>query len=208
MIRFYKVPALVRLAYPNVIWKINTLKKELFLTFDDGPDPSSTLKILNILNKYQAKATWFCLGENLQNYRSLATEIVSEGHSLGNHTFDHISGWGTSKEKYMESVSKCQKELNKIKVDEKLFRPPYGRVKHSQLASLSDFKTYFWSRTSYDYERNLNVGQSIYNMTMATPGDIILLHDKAATIRNTQELLEAILEHFTNQGYHFNKLPK
>ncbi|MEQ8239743.1 MAG: polysaccharide deacetylase family protein [Cyclobacteriaceae bacterium] len=207
MFRFYKVPQLVMWGYPSAIWKIKTTQKEIFLTFDDGPTPNSTFEILELLDNYHAKATWFCLGGNLKSHPSIADTIISKGHLLGNHAYYHESGWKTSTAKYLANVELCQKELNRISEKARLFRPPYGEIKYAQLRLLKEYKIYMWSHISWDFDPNLDIGKSINKMTKAPTGSILLFHDQIKSVNSTKIILEAVLKHFTNQGYQFKVLP-
>ncbi len=120
----YHTPIIIQKLFPGVIWRIPNSENKVFLTFDDGPDPEGTPRILDILAKYDAKATFFCLGRQVEKYPTLFERILKEGHAVGNHTYSHLNGWTTANEKYFEDIERA----NEI-IGSKLFRPPYGRIK-------------------------------------------------------------------------------
>src|SRR5690242_11367781 len=122
----HRVPFFLPWLFPNLVWKINTTEKELFLTFDDGPVPGPTEFVLDTLDNFSCKATFFCIGDNIRKHPEVFQRVVDDGHAIGNHTFNHLSGWGTSLEKYTENVSQCDTELRNSSFDirhSKLFRP-------------------------------------------------------------------------------------
>ena len=114
------LPHVLKLFFPLLVWEIKTNEKDIFLTFDDGPNPDITSKVLNILDDYNAKATFFCVGENVQKYPGTYQQILSKGHKTGNHTFNHLNGWKTPSDEYYSNIDQCAKL-----VDSHLFRPPF-----------------------------------------------------------------------------------
>ena len=141
-------PKLIRSIYPSLIWKIDTDEKELFLTFDDGPTPGVTDLVLDKLKENNAKATFFCLGKNIEAHPELFSRILNEGHSVGNHTYSHMNGWKNTSIDFLRDVSHFD---NIYKTD--LFRPPYGRLKNSQIKTLTkSYKIIMWSILSMDYD--------------------------------------------------------
>ena len=180
-----KIPRIVEAYYPNLTWRIPTEKKELYLTFDDGPTPYVTKWALSELRKYNAKATFFCVGKNVKNHPAIYKSILEEGHSVGNHTFDHKNGWNTGNYDYMKSVIKCE---NIIKSD--LFRPPYGRIKKAQIKGIkSRYRIIMWDVLTEDYKTDIPAYQCVQNvLDQAKEGSIVVLHDSKKSTRNPQTL--------------------
>jgi len=123
-----KPPYLARLFFPQLLWEVNTNSKEIFLTFDDGPHPKITPAVLDILDKYNAKATFFCVGENVKKYPETYASIIDKGHQTANHSYNHFNGWKTKNTDYFKNIEQCGQL-----VDSRLFRPPYGRITTSQI---------------------------------------------------------------------------
>ena len=202
----HKTPTWIQKLYPDLIWKIETTRKEIFLTFDDGPIPEITEFVLDELKKYSAKATFFCVGENLQMHADIGRKVVEAGHSLGNHTFNHFKGWRTKNAKYMENVLECENQLEKFQKSQLLFRPPYGRIKKSQAASLKDYKIIMWNRLSWDFGKNLNTTSALKHLTKSPSGSILVFHDNKKSFKNMSILLPQVLDHFKENGFEFKSL--
>lgn len=198
-----KIPKIVEAYYPNLIWRVKTVERELYLTFDDGPTPYITKWVLDQLGEYNAKATFFCLGKNVKEHPSIYKRILKEGHAVGNHTFDHKNGWNTKSYDYMRNVMKC-----KNWVDSDLFRPPYGRIKKAQIKRLKErFRIVMWDVLSEDYNSSLS-GEKCKNIVLkqAKNGSIIVFHDSKKASKNLKKALPEILKHFSNRGYQFKAL--
>ncbi|MBN2682238.1 MAG: polysaccharide deacetylase family protein, partial [Bacteroidales bacterium] len=132
--------------YPSAIWKIPVDKKTVFLSFDDGPHPEITPRVLDLLDSHNAQASFFCVGKNVEKYPGIYSEILKRGHVTGNHTFSHLNGWKTINKDYFEDIKKASQLI-----DSNLFRPPYGRIKTSQLWKLKkDYKIIMWDVLSMD----------------------------------------------------------
>ena len=192
--------------YPDFVWKIDTDKKELFLTFDDGPIPEVTEFVLEELKKHQAKATFFCVGENLKKYPEIARQVVEEGHVLGNHTYNHLKGWRTNNQRYYENLLECEKQLAEFQQSQLLFRPPYGRIKQAQATALSDYKIVMWNRLAWDFGKNLNTEKAIRYLTNAPQGSIFVFHDNQKSFKNMSVLLPEVLKHYKEEGFEFKAL--
>lgn len=190
---------------PYFIWRIKTEKKELFLTFDDGPTEKLTHDILMILKSFNIKATFFCVGDNILKYSDSFQEICAEKHRIGNHTFNHINGWKTSLKTYLNDVEKCRELYPKS-----IFRPPFGRISHRQAAHLKHlYKIYMWSVLTYDYNKKISPKKCLEIAKRNTErGAIILFHDKKKAKRNMLYALPRFIEHFLGKGYTFNLLDK
>ncbi|MDD2488087.1 MAG: polysaccharide deacetylase family protein [Bacteroidales bacterium] len=185
-------------------FKINSLGKNIYLTFDDGPVPEVTPEVLDLLDEYNAKATFFCVGENLQKYPEILNEIIKRGHKVGNHTFHHIKGWNTKKdEDYYADIEKTNQLINS-----NLFRPPYGRITPKQHFHLKKkYRIIFWSVISYDYNRLLTKRRVWRNVRNSiTNNDIVLFHDSIKAKENMLYALKNTLFFFTAKGYKFKSI--
>lgn len=201
----FKTPLWLRKLFPTLIWSIPTEEKVLYLTFDDGPIPEITEWTLNELRKYNAKATFFCIGDNVRKYPSVFKKVLEEGHKVGNHTFNHLKGWSTNNNKYYQNIDKCS-EL--VKSD--LFRPPFGRIKTSQYKELQkNYKIIMWSILTWDFLKNLDQEWALKTTIEKTMrGDIIVFHDSVKAEHNLKFLLPKYLKYFSEKGFEFKSLPQ
>ncbi|RAU83395.1 polysaccharide deacetylase family protein [Pontibacter arcticus] len=187
------------------------MNKVLYLTFDDGPIPEVTPWVLEQLAGYNAKATFFCVGENVAKYPHIAAEIVKQGHGLANHTFNHLKGWQTPVADYVQNTALCQEQLNQfpaLNTSRKLFRPPYGRISPAQAAILrKEYELIMWDVLTNDYDATLSPELCLEKAVEHTvEGSIIVFHDSLKAQRNMQFALPKFLAHFTAQGYTFEVL--
>jgi peptidoglycan/xylan/chitin deacetylase (PgdA/CDA1 family) len=202
-----KTPWWLRRLYPALTWRIPGREKVLYLTFDDGPHETATPYVLDQLQRFGAKATFFCIGKNVAAYPEIYQRILAEGHAVGNHTQHHVNGWKVSDEVYMHEVKQAA-EL--IRSD--LFRPPYGRIKRSQQQKLQTqnpkLQTIMWDVLSADFDEQLTgeacLGYVVYH---SKPGSIIVFHDSAKAWNRMQYALPRVLEHFRKEGYSFRTIP-
>lgn len=202
------VPKVVKKMFPNYIWNIDSQEKTLYLTFDDGPTPEITDWVLECLKDYNAKATFFCIGKNIEQHRDVFQNIINNGHTIGNHTFNHLKGWKTTVNSYLTDVIQAQDLIN-IQT-QKLFRPPYGRMKPKQGKLLIDkgFQIVMWSVLSVDWDINVSENQCYKNVVAnANSGDIIVFHDSLKASRNLQYALPKVLEYYSNLGFKFKSIP-
>jgi peptidoglycan-N-acetylglucosamine deacetylase len=183
-----------------LVCKLPSQEKILYLTFDDGPNPGVTGEILQILRDHSAKATFFCLGRNVQTHPDLVQSIQDDGHTIGNHTFSHLDGWKTPPGEYAENVSRCEEYFKTS-----LFRPPYGRFSLSQYYLLRNiYRFILWSVNSGDYHRKITPDACLNRvLTNSVPGSILLFHDTPVTREKVLFVLPRILEHFGSQGFRF-----
>jgi peptidoglycan/xylan/chitin deacetylase (PgdA/CDA1 family) len=195
-----KPPYIARVLFPQLLWEVDTDAKEIFLTFDDGPHPEITPRVLEILDEFNAKATFFCVGDNVEKYPETYAAILEKGHKTGNHSFNHLNGWKTKNKDYFENIEQCRK-----RVDSDLFRPPYGRIKPTQLEVLNQqYNIVMWSVLSYDFDKNTSPGQCIANAIRHTKsGSIVVFHDSEKARKNLLFALPKFLETFTKQGFLF-----
>lgn len=188
--RIFKTPRLIRFVHKRITWGFSISEPTVYLTFDDGPHPSVTPWILDELKKHDFKATFFCVGENVQRYPDIYKRILNEGHAVGNHTMKHENGLKVSSEAYMESV----RETSKL-VDSKLFRPPYGKITPSLVRQLKkDYHIILWSWLSYDYDSTISIDKIIQKANRITAGDILVLHDNQKLVERQIELLPRLIE--------------
>ncbi|MCK4569854.1 MAG: polysaccharide deacetylase family protein [Bacteroidales bacterium] len=187
----------------GLIWDIPAQGKELFLTFDDGPDPETTPVILDMLEQYDVKATFFCVGENVDKHPDIYQKILAAGHAVGNHGYNHLKGWETEPEKYVENVEKCNAVVNSS-----LFRPPYGKIKRSQRISLRNrYNIIMWTVLSRDYDARVDKNTCLEKTWKYTrPGAIIVFHDHRKAIEKLQWVLPAYLQRAVDRGYYFEVL--
>ncbi len=189
-----------RFLFPNLIWNIKTSAKEIFLTFDDGPHPDITPEVLDILDQFDAKATFFCVGENVKKYYETYRMILDKGHKTGNHTFNHCNGWKTPAVEYYENIEKCTEV-----VDSHLFRPPYGRIKPMHIPYLKmQFQIIMWSVLSGDYNNKVSPEKCLEKSIRYTrPGSIVVFHDSLKASKNMLFTLPRFLDHFSKLDYRF-----
>lgn len=198
-----KTPKLLQAFMPAYTWRLDTQEQVLYLTFDDGPIPEVTPWVLDTLRPYQAKATFFCVGDNVVKHPAIFQQILEEGHAVGNHTYHHLNGWHTDAVPYLNNVRRCARV-----VKSRLFRPPYGRLTPRQRMSLvRHFQIIMWDVLSGDYDVHISPQQCLQNvLDHAQPGSIVLMHDSLKAQRNVRFALPAVLEHFAREGYRFEKI--
>lgn len=198
--RFYKTPQFVRSYYPSLLWDLPS-SDSIYLTFDDGPHPEITPWVLDQLAHFDAKATFFCLGEQIRKHPHLLRQIHDQGHQIGNHTYHHLKGWHVSDQKYIADVDACDQLLNEIGLASVLFRPPYGRIKKSQIRALSDKKIIMWSHLSWDFDSKMNLNCAINKLKKVTPGSIIVFHDSSKAWGKLAQMLPEVLSCYREKGF-------
>ncbi len=200
---FVKPPSILKKIFPDLIWEVKTTNKEIFLTFDDGPHPKITPQVLKILDEFNVKATFFCVGENTDKHPDTYKQIVSNGHKTGNHSYNHLNGWKTSNAEYFSNIEKAD---NLIK--SKLFRPPYGRISLSQIKLLSKkYSIIMWTILTYDYDKKVSREQCLSNSIKNTKsGSIVVFHDSLKSENNLLYALPLFLKYFLDKGYSFSLL--
>jgi peptidoglycan-N-acetylglucosamine deacetylase len=203
----HRVPFFIPLLYRSLVWRMPSGNKHLYLTFDDGPIPGPTEFVLDILKKNTVKATFFCIGDNVRKHPSVFNRILAEGHCVGNHTFNHLSGWSTENSKFLQNVQAFETTIADKQKSSHLFRPPYGRIKRSQIKGLSDFKIIMWDVLSFDFNKNLSPEKCLKNTIAATrDGSIIVFHDSLKAERNMTYAFPRFVDHFLNAGFQFKTL--
>lgn len=205
----HRTPFFLPWVYPTLIWRIPTDDKTLYLTFDDGPVPGPTEFVLETLKKFHAKATFFCIGENIEKHDRVFQEIIRDGHGIGNHTFNHMDGWKTSTSDYEKNVARCQEQIeaHSAGLTGKLFRPPYGKISREQIRLLSAYKIVMWDVLSIDYNKNLPAEKCLKNSIQATrKGSIIIFHDSYKAEKNLTFALPRFIEHYAGLGFAFKSI--
>lgn len=196
-------PKALQKFYSKLHWKVETDEPNIYLTFDDGPTPGITEKVLDLLKDYNAKATFFCIGKNVQANQDLFNRIVNEGHQVGNHSHSHLNGWKTKTTAYIDDVMQCTEIFQSP-----LFRPPYGRMKKKQIKKLREqFKIVMWSVLSMDFDANKSEDQC-WEITakQLKPGAIVTFHDSLKAEKRMLSTLEKTLQMGKEKGWEFVKI--
>lgn len=206
MLHFVKKPSWVRPFYGDCTWEVDSPEKVMYLTFDDGPDPEETPFVMETLRQHNAKATFFCIGQNVESHPGLFEDVRKGQHAVGNHSYSHLDGWKTSNNKYYEDIIAAAGLISS-----NLFRPPYGHITWRQSTYLKNhpakLKTILWNVLSADFDANTSKEKCLCNVIdHAGPGAIVLFHDAAVASRNLRYVLPRVLEHFGEQGYSFKAL--
>ena len=228
---FVKTPRIIQSLFPDYTWKIDTSNKEIYLTFDDGPIPKVTPWVLDILEKYKAKGTFFCVGENITKHPEIYKQIINQKHVVGNHTFNHLDGWKTNTKKYITNIEKAEEIIINLKAEDrrlevegreletrnskpethnpKLFRPPYGKIKSKQAKALqkNGHQIIMWDVLSGDFDQKTSKEKCLENVIKNSKnGSIVVFHDSKKAFKNLQYSLPKTLEYFSEKGYVFKTL--
>jgi len=202
-----KTPFWLRAIYPSCTWKIPSAEKVIYLSFDDGPHPEVTLFVLAELKNYNAKASFFCIGKNVAAHQNIYAAIIEQGHTVGNHTYDHVNGWKTDTSHYIQNI-----ELAGKFIQSNLFRPPYGRITKSQIHKIKADKNLpqeiiMWDVLSGDFDLTLSPEACTKNVIKNTSeGSIVVFHDSAKAFERLKVALPAVLAHFSSLGYSFKAI--
>lgn len=204
----------IKKIFPNYVWDIPNNENKVFLTFDDGPIPEITEWTLEQLKKYDAKATFFCIGNNIEKHPDIFNNIITQGHAIGNHTFNHLNGWKNSTEDYIENVKLCQSQITNPKSHPSdselaqqilnLFRPPYGKIKPSQSKILRKlgYKIIMWDILSYDFDQTITPEKCLDNVLKnVVNGSIIVFHDNVKAEQNLKYTLPKTLAFLKEKGF-------
>lgn len=204
------VPLIIQWLFPRYTWRRKVgAQKKIFLTFDDGPVPEITPFVLEVLNRYKVKATFFCVGDNVKKYPAIFQQLLQAGHRIGNHTFHHLNGNKTSTKAYIENVKECDKALNQVsEYVPRLFRPPYGRIGSKQASALlNDYEIIMWDVLSADYDQSLSPEECLAKSIRYTrAGSIVVFHDNPKAYKNLSWVLPRYLDYFLTRGYTFEVL--
>lgn len=191
-------PRILRPFFGKTIWRKTPSEKVIYLTFDDGPVPEVTPQVLDILDTYGWKATFFCVGENVQKHPELYNEILLRGHKTGNHSFNHLKGFNYSIEEYTANIKKAANYI-----DSNLFRPPYGRITRKQIKALeTDYQIIMWDVITHDYNKNLSNDEVFRNVTKhLRKGSIVVFHDSIKAKEHVLAVLPKAIEFWNEKGY-------
>jgi peptidoglycan-N-acetylglucosamine deacetylase len=206
-----KTPSLLKGIYPSCTWNFPREEQKIYFTFDDGPHPEATPFVLDTLQQFNAKGTFFCIGKNVVAYPEIYKKILSEGHSVGNHTHNHLNGWKTPDKDYIKNISEARKYI-----DSRLFRPPYGRITNFQIRLLTAaenlnqktvFKIIMWDVLSGDFDLSVSSEKCIKNVTSnAKAGSIVVFHDSEKALPRMKKALTESLKYFSEQGFAFEAI--
>ena len=199
-----KTPKIIKQIFSDLIWSIDDLEKNIYLSFDDGPHSTITPFVLETLQQFKAKASFFCIGKNVEAEPEIFNQIIKEGHLVGNHTQQHLNGWKTDNDVYINDVMQASKVIQS-----KYFRPPYGKIKKNQVKALiaNGFKIIMWDVLSGDFDNTISKETCLQNvLTKTKQGSIVVFHDSEKAFEKLQFTLPKMLEHFTALGYTFKSL--
>ena len=197
-------PTALRALFPNTIWRFNKSEKTLYLTFDDGPVEKETTWVMNLLDEYQIKASFFCVGENADKNAHLLEELIKRGHSVGNHAYNHLPAWKCSRQEYFDNIAKARPFIPGA-----LFRPPHGQLYPWYMQELKkQFKhIVMWDVLSMDYDNRLSQSEVLNNVMHYTRnGSILLFHDSKKAWKRMHYALPAALDQLLKEGYQFKKI--
>jgi peptidoglycan/xylan/chitin deacetylase (PgdA/CDA1 family) len=201
-----KSPFFLRWYYPSLIWNKARSEKAIYLTFDDGPIPDVTDFVLKNLADYNVKGTFFCIGDNIRKHPEVYKRLVAAGHRIGNHTYNHLKGWKTKDDEYLNNVEACQSLTGST-----LFRPPYGRIKKSQISGIKriypEMQIIMWDVLTGDFDASISGEKCFQNVVNnTTNGSVIVFHDSLKAFDRLQYALPRTLKFFQKQGYTFKTL--
>lgn len=220
-----KTNRFIKWVFPNYVWDIPNNEKKVFLTFDDGPTPEITEWTLEQLRKHDSKATFFCIGNNIEKHPEIFQKVIHQGHAIGNHTFNHLKGWKTDNDTYIENVALCNLQIaegRKKKAEKSddlksencvlhanLFRPPYGKIKPSQSKVLRKlgYKMIMWDIISFDFDQKISKEKCLDNVLKnIQSGSIIVFHDSVKAEKNLKYALPKTLEFLKEKGFRCEKI--
>lgn len=207
-----KTPVVAKKMFPNYIWDIQTQEKVIYLTFDDGPTPEITNWTLDLLNQYHAKATFFCIGANIEKHPDIFKRTILEGHAIGNHTQNHIKGWKNNTKDYLKNIAEAKTVIEHQRLNLgaiKFFRPPYGQITPKQGRHLIalDYKIIMWDILSFDWDHSVDKETCLKNiLAKTTQGSIVVFHDSVKASKNMQYALPRMLDYFNDKGFRFESL--
>lgn len=201
---YWNTPKFVMRWYKHLDWHFSRNEKVIYLTFDDGPTPVITHQVLDILDTYKARATFFCLGRNVDRHSDIYNEILRRGHAVGNHTYSHLKGWRTGLKTYIQDAHLAEHHVNS-----KLFRPPYGRIRRNQVKYLAkEYRIVMWDVLTHDYNSKIPEKICLRSVIKGTRnGSIVVFHDSQKAAKNLLYVLPRMLEHFHQKGYTFKCIP-
>lgn len=204
-----KTNRFIKWIFPKYVWEIPNNENKIYLTFDDGPTPEITEWVLELLKKHNIKATFFCIGNNIEKHPEIFEKVIADGHSIGNHTFNHLKGWKTKTDDYIENTNLCEAIIGNQPKNSKLFRPPYGKIKFSQSRILRKlgYKIIMWDVLSVDYDKNITPEKCLENVIKNTAsGSVIVFHDSIKAFDNLEFALPKAIEYLKDKGFVFDRI--
>ncbi|WP_339838965.1 polysaccharide deacetylase family protein [uncultured Flavobacterium sp.] len=206
-----KVPKFIKKIFCNQVWDIPNSENKIYLTFDDGPTPLVTEWVLDVLERENIKATFFCIGNNIEKHPDILKKTIAAGHSIGNHTFNHLKGWKTSTKKYLENVDLCSNIIQQFTIKNlhsSLYRPPYGKIKTKQtkLLRAKGFKVIMWDVLSKDYDQAISPEKCLENTKKTTSGSILVFHDSLKAQKNLEYTLPKAIKFLKEKGFVFDTI--
>ncbi|MBN2522483.1 MAG: polysaccharide deacetylase family protein [Bacteroidales bacterium] len=200
---YFHISGWMKMMYPGLIWDMRNTHNTIYLTFDDGPTPDVTDEVIDIMNRYNAQGTFFCLGRNVERHPDIYERIIRKGHTTGNHTYSHLKGWKSKNEEYYKDI-----DLARNQIESSLFRPPYGQIRRSQIKYLKNkYKIVMWEVMSHDYEKRISKEFSLKAILRYTKeGSIVVFHDSVKAIDKLRYILPRFIEHFSEKGYNFEAI--
>jgi peptidoglycan/xylan/chitin deacetylase (PgdA/CDA1 family) len=205
---FIKTPWIAKQLFSSYVWSIDTSEREVYLTFDDGPHPTITPWVLDELKKYNARASFFCIGNNVRQFPAVYQRIQKEGHAVGNHTYQHLNGWKADTKRYLQDIAHAA-----ALIQSNLFRPPYGRIKARQAKHLTsalnniNARVIMWDVLSADFDQSITAQQCLENvLDNYADGSIIVFHDSEKAFPHLQNVLPKVLEHLQKENYKCSEL--
>lgn len=198
-----KTPEIAKKIFPKLTWDNHQSDNSVYLSFDDGPTPEITDWVLDQLERYDAKATFFCLGKNVVLYPEIFERIRNNGHTVGNHTYNHLNCWQTDKKQYLLDIESCSRVFHS-----KFFRPPYGKLKPGVRSAIrKDYEIVMWDIMAYDFDQSVSPEDCARNVIEHVhPGSIIVFHDSLKAEKNLRKALPAVLEDFKRRGLQMKAL--
>lgn len=207
-----KTNKIIKRLFSNQVWDLPNTEKKIYLTFDDGPTPEVTEWVLAVLKQHDIKATFFCIGDNIRKHPEIFQKVVQEGHSIGNHTYNHLQGWKTSDKDYLENIKQFEDTIisqGNTGLKNKLFRPPYGKIRPSQSARLrkKGYKIIMWDVLSADFDIRIAPEKCLDNVVKnTTQGSIIVFHDSKKAFQNLEYTLPKTIEILKEKGFLFDRI--
>jgi peptidoglycan-N-acetylglucosamine deacetylase len=206
--RYHKTPDTLQRIFSSFIWKRPQTTPTIYLTFDDGPIPELTPFILDLLTQYKAKATFFCVGDNIRKHSTIFQDIIKNEHQIGNHTYNHLNAWKTDKKVYLKNIELCKQEIENQGAKSNFFRPPYGKLSFNLRKDIiKEHQIVMWDVLSYDFDQTISPENCLKNSINYTQnGSLIVFHDNIKATKNIEYTLPRYLEYFSEKGFMFEKL--
>jgi peptidoglycan/xylan/chitin deacetylase (PgdA/CDA1 family) len=204
-----KTNSIIKKLFSKFVWDIPNTENKIYLTFDDGPTPQITEWVLEQLHQHNAKATFFCIGKNIEAHDSIFTKTINMGHNIGNHTFNHLNGWKTTPEDYYANISLCDNSISNSALEadnkkSKIFRPPYGKITPKQTKEMlkQGYKIIMWDVLSADFDQTISREKCLKNVVSnVKPGSIIVFHDSVKAFKNLEYTLPKVLDYLDENNF-------